>query len=158
VRGWPYIGGGGQRTGDGRRPRPTSARGMASPWWGRGDVCGVASASGGVEAVRAFTRRGRESRRRACLAPALASAGTGPGRARRARFLGWAMPLALGRVGEGGENQGGGLWPDRDGLGWWCMAPSPGHAQEKRGRGKRGGGGPLGFAKRENKRVVKTKE
>jgi hypothetical protein len=30
--------------------------------------------------------------------------------------------------------------------------------QEKRGRGKRGGGGPLGFAKRENKRVVKKKE
>jgi hypothetical protein len=44
--GGPFIGRGGQRAGDGRRPRPTSARGMTSPWWGRGDVCVVASAKG----------------------------------------------------------------------------------------------------------------
>jgi hypothetical protein len=78
----PFIG----REGNGRGSRrwfwPTGRRGLASSRWGRGDVRRVASARRETEGMRAFTRRGRESRRRPPVWRLRACARRGPGRAR----------------------------------------------------------------------------
>jgi hypothetical protein len=167
VRGWVFIGQGGQGTGDGRRLRPIPRGGQ----WQR-----AGGSRGGVRALEASgkdTRRrassrgeggcrgvGRQADARACVVPR--------GRVSRvctfvARVSGGLCGWPLGRVGgergSPGSPKGGGV---RARMRWaWVVgvAPSAGHERgswppqtigqapkKKRGRGRRGGC-PLGFAK-----------
>jgi hypothetical protein len=107
VRGWVFIGQGGQGTGDGRRLRPIPRGGQ----WQR--------AGGSRGGVRALEASGRDTRRRAFsrgeggrrgVAARLVTARVREGvqvEHVRGQSFGWALWLALGRVGGEREVQGG---------------------------------------------------
>jgi hypothetical protein len=99
--------------------------------WDRDDVRGMASAGRGTEAVRVFTRRGREIEASGASGVCARARERFPGRVRRGLGFCGLCPWPWAELEREGESREGGVRPDELGRGKrWCVASCAGHIGE----------------------------